>query len=613
MKKLILIFSFLYINMLLLTGQAYDNYIGAGNSSDIIVTSSDADADGTLSINGEGLELDIQGASRFLASTTLGSTIEEIEALTDQGMEAWIDEQIDLPATTYTIPTIQLYFDFYERCVNAIGVDSCSDYRPNLLHWRFTWWQQTMIAQDHLRQRVAMALSEILVLSDQSDLSNFPHGLAAYYDILVNNAFGNFRELMLDVTLNPSMGFYLSHFNNPKAVPMLNINPDENYAREIMQLFSIGLYELNQDGTRKIDPDTGLWIPTYTDDDIRGLAKVFTGLSGSKWENEDNPTPVRFGRRFGVYSKIDPMAMYDEWHQPGPKTIVGDFTIPEGQTGMEDVELAIDHLFNHDNVGPFLAIRLIQRLVKSNPSPAYIERVAGVFASNGQGIRGDMAAVIRAILLDEEAMECYWIEDTKNGMLRAPMLRLTQLLKGLKAETESEHFWSAGGVFKAFTGQHTLSSPTVFNFYRPDYVPDSEFAYLNMTGPEYQILNSSTSSNYVNFMLIALMEDYFRERFDSEFNLHFLNELRIGRRNLIYDDVRPYEARLNDPLWLDLAYAPSEMVDYLDILLANGQLSDETRERITSSASRSDIFDPVTSAHYAVFLLMIDPDYVIMK
>ena len=404
------------------------------------------------------------------------------------------------------------------------------------------------------------------------------------------------------------MGHYLSHINNPRSIPLLNIRPDENYAREIMQLFSIGLYELQQNGARKVDMSTGLWIPTYDNDDIVGLAKVFTGLSGSKWEDDSNTDPVTFGRNFRRYSVLDPMAMYEDWHEPGEKTIIGDYTIPAGQSGMEDIEQAIEHLFNHENVGPFLGRQLIQRLVKSNPSPDYIGRVSAVFADNGNGVRGDLAAVVKAILTDPEARECYWIGDEYSAMLRSPMLRYTQMMIGLEAKSESDWFWNSGATFQRFAGQHLLSSPTVFNFYSPDYVPNADFAYYELTGPEFQILNSSTSSNYVNWMLVATQENYITENFNVRFN--WLNDFDVLPAYM--SDRDSYRATLTNTKWRDLARTPTQMVDYLDILLTNGQLSEERKAQIVQSL-QGNVFDTEEQANYALFLIMIDPDYVIMK
>jgi len=605
----ILLFSIPYV----LTSQVYTDYLGTGQDIDITVTSSGDIFPATNTINGKGYDLDIQGSSRFLAHASLGATIEDVEYLSQIGIDEWIDEQMQTPETNITGKTIEIIFELYDRCTQQLGTLLCNaDFVVSTYMFRYAWWDHIMKNDDHLRQRVAMALSEILVISDQSQLDNKPHGMAYYYDILSNNAFGNYKDLLTEVTLSPAMGAYLSHFNNPKAIAALNTKPDENYAREIMQLFSIGLYELQPNGVRKIDMQTGLWIPTYDNEDIGEMAKVFTGLSGSKWENDADITPVRFGRNIARYSFIDPLIMYEQFHEPGEKVILKNHTIPAGQDGMKDVEDVIDILFNHENVGPFLGTRLIQRLVKSNPTPDYVERISNVFADNGSGVRGDLGAVIKAILTDPEAMECYWIDDEKAGMLRSPMLRYTQLMKSLKAETESEEFWNAGRFYQAFAGQHLLSSPTVFNFYLPDYVPNSDFANESLVGPEYQILNSSTSSNYVNYMFVALMQEYLRD--DPVFGLENLANLLNNPEEIRYTpDTRPYGAKLSDDLWLDLIDYPEQLIDYLDILLTNGQLSDDKKARLLSSITNSFILNKRDAAHYAVFMIMIDPEYVIMK
>jgi len=585
-------------------------YFGTGNFEGVTVTSSDPASNPMKSINGEGYELETQAVSRFLSSATLGANMDEIETVLEMGMEPWIDDQMTIEASNYLIPTVEIIYELYDRCQNTLGEVECNlVFNVSQFMWRYAFWHNTMRGEDKLRQRVAMALSEILVISDQSQLANLPHGLAYYYDILMQNAFGNYEDLLNEVTLSPAMGFYLSHMNNPKADPQFNVQPDENYAREIMQLFSIGLYELNQDGSRKVDPVTDEWIPTYDNDDIKGLAKVFTGLSGGAWADDDNNLPLGFGYPPYFYSYIDQMAMYENWHDTGEKTIVGNFTIPANQPGIRDVGQAIEHLFNHDNVGPFLGKHLIQRLVKSNPTPDYIERVSNTFADNGSGVRGDLAAVVRAILLDDEALECYWMDDISNGMLKSPMFRYTQLLLSLQADTESEWFWNSGAVFQDQTEHHVLSAPTVFNSYVNDYVPDVDFESLDMVGPEFQILNSSTSTNYVNYMMLALMRDYFADNLDFEFP-DILNESFAVPYT---EDTAPYKAEFTAELWESLRESPHELIDYLDILLTNGQLSDERREILIESMRRTDVFNSIEAAFYGLFMVMIDPDYVIMK
>ncbi len=613
-----LLTSLLLVFSSLLSAQVYEDYIGAGQSEDVTFTSSDNQSDGLAAMNGAGLNLDMRGSSRFLAHATMGYTIDDVQALTAIGIESWIDSQMALSASNYTVPTVDLIFALLEQCNQNLGEEICETvFIPNAGMWRVTWWDHVMKGEDQLRQRVALALSEILVLSDQSDLENSPHGLAAYYDILACNAFGNYEDLLMEVTLNPSMGFYLSHINNPRTIVLQNTRPDENYAREIMQLFSIGLYELWNDGSRKVDMTTGEWIPTYDNDEIKGLAKVFTGLSGSAWYTEDIDAPIQFGFPFQAYDLLQPMQMYEIWHEPGEKTIVGGHVVPAGQSGMEDIEEAVNVLFNHDNVGPFLAERLIQRLIKSNPTPAYIDRVASVFNDNGVGERGDLGAVVKAILLDEEAYECFWIDNISNGMLRSPLLRYTQMMKGLKVESDTDIFFNTGGVYEVLGGQAPLGAPTVFNYYSPDYVPNADFAYENLVGPEFQILNSSTSSNYVNYMLVAFMKDYLNNRFSLTGTNNEIENILNGNDG-IYNPHDPtnnesYAARFGDELWMDLGYAPSDLIDYLDILMCNGSLSDDTRLRLTNSVSRADLFTPIDAAHYAAYMIMINPDFTILK
>ncbi len=231
-----------------LTAQIYDDYIGAGQSQGVTFTSSDNQSNGLAAMNGEGLNLDMRGSSRFLASSTMGYTIEDVQALTETGIESWIDSQMSLPASEYALPTVEFIFDLLDQCYETFGESLCEqNFITNAGMWRVIWWDHVMKSEDQLRQRVALALSEILVISDKSELQNAPHGLATYYDILSKNAFGNYKDILNEVTLNPSMGFYLSHINNQRTIPLQNISPDENYAREIMQLFSIGLYELWND------------------------------------------------------------------------------------------------------------------------------------------------------------------------------------------------------------------------------------------------------------------------------------------------------------------------------------------------------------------------------
>jgi uncharacterized protein (DUF1800 family) len=448
-----------------------------------------------------------------------------------------------------------------------------------------------MKSEDLLRQKVALALSEIFVISINSGLSDQGYGLADYYDVLLKNSFGNFEDLLYDVSVHPCMGYYLSHLNNPREIPEENIHSDENYAREIMQLFTIGLYELNQDGSRKTD-SLGNWIPTYGQKDIKELAKVFTGLGvGDVVENEWTDQPY-FGLDIYIADMTVPMIMYEEWHQPGPKTMPDGYVIPEGQSGLQDIRDAIHQLFLHPNVGPFIGKQLIQRLVTSNPSPEYISRVSAVFADNGQGQRGDLGAVVKAILLDPEARTCAALEDEAFGKLREPFTRYTHFTKAVTMEQFYGRYWNVAYGFYEATNQIPLGSRTVFNFFLPDYQPIGPIADNELVGPEFQLHNSRTSVEYINQVNDWAVWGYVMDDWEQE---------------------NPYVTFNVDDL-MDLARDPEVLVNRLDMLFTHGMLSERTREII------KDAIRPMTNGYYrydrvrlALYLIMISPDYAIMK
>ncbi|MEM9821446.1 MAG: DUF1800 domain-containing protein [Bacteroidota bacterium] len=574
--------------------QIYNDYIGTGHNEGVIVSSSTQQSNGQATIDGSGFGKDLAGASRLMAHATLGANLEEILQLDEMGYESWLEEQMELPATSYgslITPIDDLLYEYHLE----LGGDP-DQYFVTAQHFRYAWSHIIMNAPDVLRHRVALALSEIFVISDNSDLIIRGEGLADYYDLLSEHAFGNYRDLLMGITRHPTMGFYLGHLHNPKSDPANNIHPDENYAREIMQLFSIGLYELNNNGTRIIGSNNQA-IPTYDNDDIKGLARVFTGFGAGAWV-EPGP-PLVFNPQIPMFY-IDmtvPMNMYEEAHEPGEKHILGDFVIPAGQTGMQDVEMALDQLFNHPNVGPFLGTLLIKRLVKSNPTQLYVERVANAFNDNGNGVRGDLGAVIKAILLDEEARDCNWINNPSNGKLKEPIHRYTQYLKGLNV-TADNWFWSGGYAQQELTGQYVLSSPTVFNFFLPDYQPNSEIANAELVAPEFQIFNSATSVGYMNLTYFMTVADFLNEVPQQEFN-------QLG----ILEDYRAY---LNDPWLTALATEPEALVDYLDLILAHGNMSAETRQIIIDSTEPIIAF-PEFSVKMALYLTMVSPDYAIMK
>lgn len=586
-----------------LSAQDYRDYLGAGHSKGITVSSSSQHtkddwrerADAINTINGKGLDGKLLETSRFLAQTTFGTNLEYIKTVSEIPFEDWIDNQFSITSK----PLQQLSQDIFEeaRQIHISNGGNTDDFEtPNWLYFMYAWWQSNINNEDLLRQRIALALSEILVISKESNLSGYGIGLADYYDILKDNAFGNFKDILKEVTLHPMMGIYLSHYNNPKSIPDRNIHPDENYAREIMQLFTIGLYELNQNGTYVVD-GKGNRIPTYNNDDIKEFAKVFTGLGPAEVEDFSDRTP-RFGLGHYQARKDVPMIMYDDWHQPGSKQLLNDYTIPSGQSGMQDIDAAITHLFNHNNTAPFIAKRLIQQLITSNPSPGYVSRVSSAF-NNTKGVRGNMKAVIKAILLDEEARSCSWIENPTSGKMIEPMMRYFNVVRQIDLENNDGRFWNNGHDFYRSTEQAPLSAPSVFNFFLPEYVPNSEFANANLVAPEFQIHNSATSINYLN-------------QVDAWTNIRWYDVLRtwgleLDGTPLDFEGLK-YYARDSEVL-----------VNQLDKLFTRGQLSDTTKKIIVDAVEgitrgwNDDVTQTDLRVKMALYLLMISPDYVILK
>lgn len=516
----------------------------------------------------------VASASRLAARATFGMPLEAIEALAAQGEEAWLEQQFDLPPGLHDPVVGQL---LARQAAGDFAEIEASRNNIEYAFRRAAWWQQAVYAQDLLRQRVAFALSEILVVSDQMDiLAVFPYALSNYYDTLLTHAFGNYRELLRAVTLHPSMGIYLSHINNAKANLTANTFPDENYAREVMQLFSIGLFELNPDGSEKTDAQ-GMPIPTYNNDDIREFAKIFTGLAfGGKRQYFGSRTP----------NFRQPMAMYDPFHQGGPKFLLNGARVPAGQTGIEDVDSAIDNLFNHPNVGPFIGRQLIQRLVSSNPSPAYISRVTAAFNGDDTGVRGDMKAVWRAVLLDPEALAPTG-SVANFGKLREPLLRAIALLRQFNVSSPDGFYASTGRFLQDLLGQHPLSSPSVFNFFQPDHQPVGELAEAGLVAPEFQITDSGSIVDISNLVDIVLFSE-------------IVNDLTLP----------PFQAAsLDFSTYLALADDAPALLDALDTLMTYGSMSAGTRSAIVDTLEV--IQDPLFRVQTAIYLVFTSPDYAV--
>jgi len=424
-------------------------------------------------------------AYRFLNQATFGATETEAQAVMAQGYAAWIDQQLQSPASL-ELPHVQQAFASYPP-----GADFTRLHEDRI----DIWLRNALNGPDQLRQRVAFALSEIMVISQLSPLVGYPWGSASYYDMLAQNAFGNFRTLMEDVTLHPAMGVYLSMLGNQKPDAARNIRPDENYARELMQLFTIGLVELNRDGSVRRD-GLGNPVPTYSQAVIEGFAHVYTG-----WNFAGAPSFAL--ARPTIQNQVVPMQAYAEQHDNGVKRVLSypgaaRTQIPAGQSPQQDLDDALDNIFGHPNVAPFISRQLIQRLVTSNPSPQYVERIARVFENDGAGRRGELDAVIRAILLDPEARTAP--ATASAGKLGEPLLRVLRVWRAYGARSQSGRLNVQN--IPGFIGQGPLQAPSVFNFFSPFYAPPGEILHQGLVAPEMQLATEYLSSLLTNYLFI---------------------------------------------------------------------------------------------------------------
>jgi uncharacterized protein (DUF1800 family) len=455
-----------------------------------------------------------QDASRFLEQATFGATDADIHHLSLIGYQAWLSEQFSIPQTPHE-PAVEQALILNNppcaasnvKCNAALFVQNSSG-ETYVLN---SFWQQSIAGSDQLRQRVEYTLSELFVISGTTGtVQNMPRGEANYYDILGADAFGNFRKLLEDVTLNPMMGQFLSMLGNDKG--NATTDPDENYAREVMQLLTIGLYQLNDDGSQKLD-STGQPIPTYSNLDVMGLAKVFTGFS---WNIPGNDSDTAWSNCCayvgpGYGEDLLPMQSFASHHSAQEKDFLG-VTIPAQGTPDPDgdLKIALDTLFNHPNLPAFICRQLIEHLVTSNPSPAYISRVAAIFKDNGQGVRGDMKAVITAILLDQEARDSATdFSNPQYGKVRESLVRYTEWARAFTAQSRTGSYYLASTEDPIYgLGEMTLRSPSVFNWFAPGYVPPgTSIEKAGLVAPEMQMTNVSTVVGYLNYMQNAIGSD----------------------------------------------------------------------------------------------------------
>ncbi|MCE2596803.1 DUF1800 domain-containing protein [Motilimonas cestriensis] len=505
-------------------------------------------------------QMSVAQASRLLHQGTMGPTGAEISAASKLSAHAWIHDQFSQPIT-YHLPLLKL----------SPGKDQAS--YSNRID---TWWRASLSSPDQLRQRVAFALSQIFVVSDTgNNLRSRPEGMLNYYDLLLKHSFGNYRDLLQAVTLSPVMGTYLSHLGNEKANVELNIRPDENYAREVMQLFTIGLEELNLDGTPKRDSN-GNTIATYDQTQIEGFARIFTGWTfaeSTKWKypNKDY---------------LNPMQVWPEYHSELEKTLLNGTVVAANEGPENALKLALDNLFQNDNVGPFIGKQLIQRLTTSNPSADYIARVSQVFNDNGSGVRGDLKAVVYAILMDQEARDLSQAPE-HFGKLKEPLLQTAQLWRELNAYSQSGYFytWDLASTH----GQVPLGSPSVFNFYRPDYQPLS-LAGTELVAPEAQIANSATSIGLLNYHYSSLV-----------WRIASTKDQTAGNQILV--DLSPHAQIVEQE-------GKAALVEYYNQVFLSKQMSDELRQELLSVFDWAAKYDLEYQIAYCLFLLVVSPEYV---
>lgn len=534
-----------------------------------------------------------QQATRFLTQATFGPTPDDVAHLMTQGYAAWIDEQMALPA-----PSASHVADW--DAADAVLKASTDGQRASSGEATSSFWRQALSAKNQLRQRVAFALSEIFVVSmrDSCGDNAYSRGVADYLDMLGRQAFGSYRDLIESVALHPIMGCYLSHMKNQPADTQTGRVPDENFARELMQLFSIGLYELQMDGSLRTDVN-GAPVETYGPADISGLASVFTGWS---WRCAQGLTTACYFSDPGTPSQYTGrMAGYTRYHSSDAKSFLG---VRIGSsifsTPYDSLKIALDRIAGHPNVGPFLSKQLIQRLVTSNPSAAYVGRVSQVFVSSG----GHLGAVVRAILLDPEARDEAQLTSDRFGKVREPILRFTALSRATGVHSDSGFYQLTNTADEGQSlGQSPLSAPSVFNFFRPGYMsPGSHSAQAGLLAPELQIANETTAAGYVNFMAGLIHHGTGRAGFDGK-----------ARRLDIQLDINTDDAHP----WLALADRPTDLVAEINQALMYGTMPPILAQKIADTVLAVKGTDALSTrrerVRAALLLTVASPDFEVQK
>jgi len=521
-----------------------------------------------------------EATTRFLIQASLGADIEQVNSMVGTDAADFVSAEFAKTCTDFLSP--------------ILGIRAADGGNPPGRPYSDFYWEALMEADDTLCQRMTFALSQLLVISDQS-LGNDSLQIANYQNILSQNAFGNYRELLEDVTYSPAMAEYLTYLRNRKGDPRTGRMPDENYARELLQLFTIGVVELNMNGTPRLGPG-GEQIETFDNDDIIGLARVFTGLSVQGSGFFDNSNPDR---------GFLPLIVFPEQHSELEKSFLT-ANIPAGTSGEASITMALDEIFAHPNVPPFVARQLIQRFTASNPRPDYVERVATAFANGtftapdgtsfGDGRRGDLRATLAAILLDPSVHgELANLSET-DGKVREPILKFIQWARAFNIgdiDVDAEFRFNSTASPADRLAQHPFRSPSVFNFYRPGFVaPGTESGAASLTTPEFQIVNASSALGYINFMTDFVLDRTGGSNSEPRFTPDYSTEIALA------DD-------------------PEALVAHLNLLLTGSRMTDEEIMAVEEAVSALIISDPDRDlrqrAIVAILMIVTGPSYAVIR
>jgi uncharacterized protein (DUF1800 family) len=501
----------------------------------------------TATVVGGGTPVSAAAAVRFLEQSTFGPTAELVSQVQQDGFAPFLEVQLTAPPSTYPTP---------------LPTDT------NLTKVQNQFWIKAINDSDQLRERVAFALNELWVVSQNK--VNDPTGYTNYMQALTNDALANYYDVMKDVTLTPAMGHFLDMVNNDK--PAAGQHANENYARELMQLFTLGLNQLNPDGTSQLD-SSGNPIPTYAQNDVMALGRAFTG-----WTYPTQPGQSLAKHNPSYYG--GPMVAFESNHDAGAKTLLGQ-PVAAGQTAEQEVDAVLTIIFNHPNLPPFVARQLIGKLVTSNPSPAYVGRVASAFASGkfqtyGTGKRGDMQATVAAILLDAEARrgDSATTADAGDGKLREPVVMMASIARAFHATTDGTGFtgWSSG------LSQSLFNSGSVFNFFPPENL----IAGTTLNGPEFAIFNTNTSLARVNFINSIVYGTI-----SSGTKVDFTPVIKAGTTD--------------------------QMVDWLNTLFLHGTMSSQMKQSILTAMGAVGSTDTMNQAKTAIYLVTSSSQYQVQR